>query len=114
MIFHPGQRKQLVRPMLQTSAVAFVVEYWAGVAHPHSILFNIDKNTRIEIIAAFDPGMVWRSYLMAWAAACAAAGRASAIFCIVSSSWAAETNQASNTDGARYTPPSSMAWKKGP
>jgi tetratricopeptide (TPR) repeat protein len=45
------------------------------------------------------------------AAARAAAGRASAIRDSAPSSCAAETNQASNAEGGRYTPPSSIAWK---
>lgn len=45
------------------------------------------------------------------AAARAAAGNASRMRATAVSSWAAETNHASNTDGGRLTPASSIAWK---
>jgi len=45
------------------------------------------------------------------AAARAAAGSAEAIRSTAVSSCAADTNQASNADGGRYTPASSIPWK---
>src|SRR5699024_9411031 len=46
------------------------------------------------------------------AAAFAAAGSTAAIRSRTWSVWAVETNQASKAEGGRYTPPSSIAWKK--
>ena len=46
-----------------------------------------------------------------YAAAAAAVGRASAMRARALSSCAADRNHASNGEGGRYTPPSSMAWK---
>ena len=50
---------------------------------------------------------------VAAAAALAAAGSAARMRSISVDSWAAETNQASNTDGGSETPASSIAWKNG-
>ena len=55
-----------------------------------------------------------RHVAWAWAAARAAAGAAAAIASSSASPCAAETNQASKTDGGRPTPASRKAWKKGP
>jgi len=54
-----------------------------------------------------------RAFDAACAAARAAAGSASTILDTAASSCAADTNQASNTDGGSETPASSMAWKNG-
>jgi hypothetical protein len=50
---------------------------------------------------------------VAAAAALAAAGRAASTRSSTASSWAADTNQASKTEGGRETPAASMAWKNG-
>jgi tetratricopeptide (TPR) repeat protein len=69
-----------------------------------------DQPIRARLARRRSAGLTGRAYSAA-AAARAAAGRASAIRDSARSSCAAETNQASNADGGRYTPPSSIAWK---
>lgn len=85
---------------------------FVGVGFPSTSLPRADTTMPRADASRSRPGHL-DDYAEAAAAASAAAGRASMIRFIAASSCAADKNQASKTDGGRYTPESSIEWKNG-